>query len=101
QLVLRLRAEPLERAELVLGEDATEVVDRRHAQLGPQALDRLGPNPLDAEQRHDGRRVLLAERLELRHLPALEELADLARGALPDAVDLLEILRRELRQVRR
>ena len=61
QLLLGLLAEPLQVAQLVLGEHAAQVVDRGDTQLGAQPLDGLRAEALDAQQRHHGGRVLRRE----------------------------------------
>src|SRR4029450_7030844 len=78
ELLLGPGAEALEPAHPLLGERPAQVVDRLDAELGAQLADRLRPQALGAEQRHDASRVLLPERLQLRDLPGLEELPDLA-----------------------
>ncbi len=102
ELLLGLRAEALELAQLVLGE---------HARAGRRSTARrarraaaaraFGPEPLDAQQRDDAGGCFCAQRLELGDLAGLEQLADLLRGALADAVDLLQLLDRQLPEVGR
>src|SRR5262249_52845144 len=101
ELLLRFLAEALQRAQLVLAEDAPEIVDRRHTQLGAELLHRLGAEPLDAKESDHARRVLLPEQLELLDFAGVAELADLLRRAFADAVDLLELLHRERGEVAR
>ena len=78
-----------------------QVVDRADAELAPQPPQRLRPDAGETQERHDRARVLLAQRLELRDAPRLEELADGGCGALPDALDLLELGDREPAEVGR
>ena len=67
ELLLRLRAEALEVAHLVLGE---RLARRSSIDCTPSSarsfVHRLGAEPLDAQERDDARRVLRAQLLELR-----------------------------------
>src|SRR6185436_20743655 len=100
EVVFRLLPEALQIAQLVLRQHAAQIVDRPDTQLRAQALERLGSEALDAQQRDDRRRVLLPQRLELRDLPGLDQLANLVGRALSDALDLLQLLHGQLAQVR-
>ena len=85
----------------MVGDHAPEILDRLDAQLRAQPLQRLGAEPLDAQQLDHAPRMLLPEALELGHLAGLEQLADLLGGALADAVDPLQLGHRELAEVGR
>jgi hypothetical protein len=55
---------------------------------------------LDAQESDDAGRVLGAQLLQARHLARLQQLAHLGRRALADSLEVLQLLRRQLSQIR-
>ena len=98
-LLLRFRAEALQRADLFLADRGSEIIDRLDTELRAETIHRLRSEPLDAQERYDARRVLLAQSLELGDSAELDELSDLFGCAFADALDLLKLLRAELAEI--
>jgi hypothetical protein len=99
QLLLRLRPEATDLADPLGLERGAQVFEIAHAQLRPEAEQRLGPEPGNPAQLDELGRVLPPELLDLGDRPALEELPDLLRGARADAVDRGQLLLGERLQV--
>jgi hypothetical protein len=94
-LLLHLRPQAFEVAELPRLDRRPQVVQVPDSELAPEPEESLGTEPGDGAELDEIPGVLRAQLLELRDSPLLEELADLLRGAGADAVDPREILLRE------
>ncbi len=85
----------------MIGERPSEVVDRLNTELRAKPRHCLGPEPLNAQERDGARGIPLSQRLELLHPSGLQQLDDLRRRALADALDLLKLLDGQAPQVGR
>ena len=87
------------RAASVRLDGGPKVVQVADAELAPQPQQGLGAEPGNPAELDEVRGVLVAQLLELRDRPSLEELADLLRGALADAAHPRQLPFGERRQV--
>ena len=95
ELLFHLRPEAAHVPDLLALEGGPQVLQVADAELALEPKQGLGTEAGDLAERDEVRGVPLAELLELRDRPALEELADLLRGTLADAVDRGQLLLRE------